>query len=381
MSFRFISILMVICFLPFTEISAQNLPYLKGKVKMNNGTILSGYITILNSKKIAFKVRPTYERIRLCRSKDVQTFSYGKEKYVAIKEGSSTFFVRKVANGKTALYKRDFAPNRNKTYYLKTKDSFTSIDKRDFYNDMKQNLESVETFEVFDKEMFELAFNYNQVEIKTLLAEYNEQQNAKTRMMDFETPVDTIAIGVDEILGFATNAQMYGLGGKSSSNKIPNTVRNDLLLKPEVLYKQLFISIEKGNWKKVTTAINLLKPLAAEIESNSGTVTFDELNIYVKAKHKLKAKKALVVFVSEGVQYLMKNANFQTKPSLRKLMVRQGFVEYLEINSMLKVMNPRAAKNIMNQFKLAFANASNETTFNKNTSSISSSFNKITTRL
>lgn len=380
MSFKITSILLILCLLPFNNISAQNLPYLKGRVKMNNGTVLSGYVTVLNSKKIAFKVRPTHDRIRLCRSNDVQMFSYGKEKYVAIKEGRSTFFVRQMSKGKTAVYKRDFAPNRNKTYYLKTKDSFTSIDKRDFYDDMKENLESIDVFKTFDREMFQVAFDYNQEEIKTLVADYNAQEYSKTRMMDFEVnPSDTVGTG--EILGFAMNAQAYGLGGKSNSNKIPNTVRNDLLLKPEVIYNQMLISIEDGNWKKVATAIKLLKPLAAEIEANSESISFEALKVYIKGKHKKKAKSALVIFVSEGVQYLMKNANYQQKASTRKLMIRQGFVEFLEIKETLKMMNPKAARTITSQFKVAFASASNKTNFTKSTVNISSSFNKLTAKL
>ena len=213
MSFKIKSVLLVLSLFSFANLSAQGLPYLKGKIKMNNGTMLSGYVTVLNSKKIAFKVRPTNNRIRLCRSADVELFSYGKERYVAIKEGRSTFFVRQVSKGKTALYKRDFAPNRNKKYYLKTKGSFTLIDKRDFYDDLKKNLKSSDLFKTYDKDVFQVAYDYNQEALKILLADYNAEAKAKTRMMDFEiNPEDTV--GTDEILGFAMNAQTYGLGGK-----------------------------------------------------------------------------------------------------------------------------------------------------------------------
>jgi hypothetical protein len=230
-------------------------------------------------------------------------------------------------------------------------------------------------FENYDKDLFEVAYGYNQVELTELVNNYNAENRAISIAMDFTPKSDTFID--NEMMGFATyNA--YGTGTNSSkSTRILNTVRNDLALKTEIIYDQIFDGLESGNWQKIENALKFLKPLANEIEGFNDQDLYTDLLTYARLKQKDKFSKVFVVFVSHGVQFLLKTADLQDQTAMRKVVVRQAFVEFLEINEELKKTNPALANKIMEQFKLAFSNAANPQQFTTEVVKIQASFKAI----
>jgi hypothetical protein len=227
-------------------------------------------------------------------------------------------------------------------------------------------------FENYDKDLFELAYGYNQSELTELVHNYNSENKENSIAMDFMPENDTLIN--NEIMGFATyNA--YGTGNNyNTSTRIPNTVRNDLVSKTEIIYNQIFDGLESGNWTKIENALKFLKPLAIEIEGFNDQDLYTDLLNYARLKQKNNFTKVFVIFVSHGVQFLLKTADLQDNAAMRKIVVRQAFVEFLEINEELKKSNPALSSKIMNQFKSAFSSAANPQQFTTEVVKIQASF-------
>lgn len=368
----------------FLGSSAQVLPYQKGSIALENGERLKGYLTIVNSQKIAFKTEMDTEDKTYYKAKAVKKFLYGKSFFQSINHNYATFFVRKIARGKVGLYKREFAPNRNKAYFIKANEEFVAISKAKFYDDLKEIMSDASIFEQFDEKSFDVAYNYNQTDLTNLVDNYNLERPKSLIAFDFTADIDTSG---GDILGFAAEQNLgnFSLSGAGDSNgratRIPNTVRNDMVLRSEIIYGQILESLNANNWKKVNAALKYLKPLAIEIEAFNDKDSYNELVKYAKLKQKDKFKKTFVLFVSDGVLGLMKSANLQNKPGLRKLVVRQAFIEFLEIKDELKKTDAVLASKIMTQFKSAFANTANNSKFNKETANITASFQKVSAKL
>ncbi len=354
--------------------SAQSLPFLKGSIVLENGTTESGYLTLLNSQKIVFKTEQDASTITY-RVKSVKQFTYGKERFRKIQSENSSFFVREIIKGKMSLFKRELSPNPNKVYFIKTEEGFAPIAKSSRYDDLKAQMSNISIFENYDKTLFMAAYHYNQNDLKILVNSYNVEHSRTMMAFDFAEENDTL---IDNILGFATLNQ-EGTGTNSTKNaRLPNTVRNDLVLKSEVIYNQILDAVRTDNWKRVDAVLKLLQPLASEIEALSGQDLYQDLWKYSKLKQSEKFKRTLVLFISEGVQSLMQSADRQNQIEVRKLVVRQAFVEFLEINDELKKIDPALADKIMGQFKAAFTNAANSSKFNSESAKIQASLQSLT---
>lgn len=363
--------------------SAQVLPLQKGSIVLKSGEKLNGYLTPVNSQKIVFKTDIETKDKTYYKAKSVKRFTYGKEMFQAINYKTSTFFVRMITRGQISLYKRDFAPNRNKAYFIKSKEGFSQITKANYFDDLKDNMKNTTFLKKFDEESFKMVYGYNQSDLNSLVSNYNLERPESLIAYDFMEESDT---SKNDILGFATE-QNFGnfslSGGDSNRNvtKIPNTVRNDLVLKSEVIYGQILDALTANNWKKVTVALKLLQPLGAELEAFNNKNSYDELVKYAKLKQKDNFKKTFVLFVSDGVQALMKSASMQSKSNMRKVVVRQAFVEFLEIKEELKKTDAALANKIMSQFKVTFASAEDSSKFTAQTANITASFQKVAAKM
>lgn len=103
--------------------------------------------------------------------------------------------------------------------------------------------------------------------------------------------------------------------------------------------------------------------------------------LYAKQQEKTKFRNAFVEFVSTGVHTLINSANLQKNATMRKLVIRQAFVEYLEIKPELQKIDAALGNKITAQFKSAFANASNSTKFKTETAKISASFRSVASKV
>lgn len=350
---------------------AQSLPYQQGSIFLNNGKTITGYLTIVNSQKIYFKTDIKEKGKQSFKSKEVRSFSYNERRFESITHDKSTFFVREIEEGYINLYKRDFAPNKDKVYFLETKQGFQLITKDDFYAQMKKNMSDFTVFNNYSEDLFSVAYSYNQTDLSNLVNNYNLEKPKTMMAYDLSEPIDTLG---EEILGFAVSSPS-GTGTQSNkSTRIPNTVRNDLVLKSEVIYSQILEALKVGNWKKINIALKYLKPLASEIEAHSTNNAYNKMVLYAKQQQQTKFRKAFVEFVSTGVHTLIYSANLQKNPAMRKLVIRQAFVEYLEIKTELQKIDAALGNTITAQFKSAFANASNSSRFKTETAKISASF-------
>jgi hypothetical protein len=361
----------VIALFLFLGLSAQNLPFEKGNITLKNGEHLDGYITLINSQKIAFKRLPNAAPTKY-KAKNVKQFNYDQKTFEAIDYNKKTFFVRKIVRGNMSLYKRDLAPKAKEVYFIKTDTVFTPVTEAQRYEIFKSIMGKFTVFENYDKDLFELAYGYNQSELTELVHNYNSENKENSIAMDFMPENDTLIN--NEIMGFATyNA--YGTGNNyNTSTRIPNTVRNDLVSKTEIIYNQIFDGLESGNWTKIENALKFLKPLAIEIEGFNDQDLYTDLLNYARLKQKNNFTKVFVIFVSHGVQFLLKTADLQDNAAMRKIVVRQAFVEFLEINEELKKSNPALSSKIMNQFKSAFSSAANPQQFTTEVVKIQASF-------
>lgn len=362
----------IIVLLLCVNLSAQTLPFEKGKVVLKNGDELNGYLTLLNSEKIVFKEAENATTIKY-KAKSIQKFNYDGKLFEAIDYNKKTFFVRKIVRGSLSLYKRDLAPNAKETYFVKNADTFMPITEAQRYEIFKSVMGKFVVFENYDKDLFEAAYGYNQMDLTELVYSYNVEKKQNSRAMDFTPESDTL-IG-NELMGFAINNDNGT--GTSKSTRIPNTVRNDLALKTEIIYNQIFDGLASNNWAKIENALKFLKPLANEIEGFIDEDLYTDLLTYTRLKQKDKFSKVFVVFVSHGVQFLLKTADLQDQTAMRKVVVRQAFVEFLEINEELKKSNPALANKIMEQFKTAFSSADNAQRFTTEVVKIQASFKSI----
>ena len=80
-------------------------------------------------------------------------------------------------------------------------------------------------------------------------------------------------------------------------------------------------------------------------------------------------------------QSLLETANEQNEADMKKFIVRQAFVEFLEIKSALQKIDPNLTKQITNQFKMIFANANDKKQFQIETTKITDSFNNVVTKI
>lgn len=357
---------------------AQILPYQQGSIFLNNGETLTGYLTVVNSQKVHFKANSDTKKKQSFKSKDIASFLYNEKRFQTIQHDKSTFFVREVAKGRISLFKRDFAPNKNKAYFIKSSQSFKIVTKDNFYTQLKENMSDFSVFKNYNEDLFILAYNYNQTDLTDLVYDFNLEQPKTMMAYDLGEPIDTLG---EEILGFAVSSPS-GTGTRSrKSTKIPNTVRNDLVLKSEIIYAQILDALKAGNWKKINIALKYLKPLAYEIEGHQNNNAYNKMVLYAKQQQREKFRKAFVEFVSNGVHTLIKSANLQNNPPMRKLIIRQAFVEYLKIKTELQKIDSALANKITAQFKSAFANASNSSKFKTETAKISASFKSVAAKV
>jgi hypothetical protein len=368
------SFTIVVLFL-FTGLSAQDLPFELGRITLKSGERMNGYIMLLNSQKVAFKKLPNSAPIKY-KAKNVAQFNYDGKLFESIDYDKKTFFVRKIVRGKISLYKRDLAPKSKAAYFVKTDKIFTPVTEAQRYEIFKSIMGKFTVFENYNKDLFEVAYSYNQIELIELVNSYNAENRANSIAMDYFSAERDTSI-YDEVIGFATyNA--YGTGSSNTqSTRIPNTVRNDLALKTEIIYDQIFEGLESRNWKKIENALRFLKPLATEIEAFKNQDLYTDLLTYARLKQKNNFTEVFVIFVSHGVQFLLKTANLQDQTMMRKIVIRQAFVEFLEISEELKKSNPTLAHKIMKQFKIAFSSASNPQRFTTEVFKIQVSFKAI----
>lgn len=373
--YRFIltSLGLLLCFGSF----AQVLPYQQGSIYLNNGEKLTGFVSIANSHKVYFKSELEEKTKRSFKSKNVDHFFYDLKRFQAIEYKKSTFFVRSITQGQVSLYKRDFAPNKNKAYFIETSQGFQVISKANFYADLVENMSGSSVFDNYNEELFAVAYNYNQTDLSDLVSNYNLEKPRTMLAYDLAEPIDSLE---EEILGFAVSSPS-GTGRNGKTTRIPNTVRNDLALKSEVIYGQILAALKTNNWKKINIALKYLKPLANEIEAHQNKKIYSKMVLYAKQQEQAKFRKSFLEFVSHGVHTLMKSANLQKQPSMRKLVIRQAFVEFLEIKSELQKIDSALANKITNQFKSAFANAADSDKFKIETAKISASFKNVTTKV
>lgn len=378
MTIYYKSILMSLGLLLCLSSSAQTLSYQQGSISLNNGKTLTGYLTIINSQKVHFKTNLNEKRKQRFKSEEIAYFSYDKKRFQTISHDKSTFFVREIMKGKISLFKRDFAPNKQKAYFIKSVNSFKIITKDNFYAQLKDNMIDFSVFENYSEDLFLLAYNYNQTDLSNLVYDYNLETPKTMMAYDLHEPIDTLG---EEILGFAVSTPSGMDTQGRELTRIPNTARNDMVLKSEVIYAQILDALKAGNWKKINIALKYLQPLAHEIETNNTTKMYSKMVLYAKQQEKTKFRNAFVEFVSTGVHTLINSANLQKNATMRKLVIRQAFVEYLEIKPELQKIDAALGNKITAQFKSAFANASNSTKFKTETAKISASFRSVASKV
>ena len=222
-------------------------------------------------------------------------------------------------------------------------------------------------FEQYDKDMFLVAFSFSQDDLSYLI-NFNNKQFVPI-------PINSSDSRDKGKILYKKKTEKI-----NKSPQIPNSVRNELVLKSKVLYNQILEALKDDDWKKINIALKLMKPLGDEIESFNNNKLYQQLLINANEKNSQKLKKTFIKFVSTGLQSLIQTANKQNETAMRKFIVRQSFVEFLEIKSELQKIDTKLTEQITNQFKMTFANAKIREQFKLETTKITNYFKNIVTQ-
>ncbi|MFK7949110.1 MAG: hypothetical protein AB8G11_16085 [Saprospiraceae bacterium] len=354
------------------NIFAQTSTFQKGTIHLKDNDEISGYIALVDKFTIAFKLSKDTDFQKYFISEEVADFSYNSKKYRTIEYNSSTIFVYELEQGNINLYEETFSKNENERYFIEIDKNILNLSKSTYYDILKKYIGDLSLFNQYDQEMFLVAFEFNQDDLKYLINHYNQQFvsiiSEPNRSNDGNRDKGNIIYKRKPL-------------EMDKSPQIPNSVRNELVLKTEVLYNQILEALKQEDWKKINIALNLLKPLGKEIESYDNNQLYHQLLVTAKEKKTSEFRKVFITFVSTGLQSLMNIASQQSEITIRKFIIRQAFVEFLEIKSVLQKADADLTNQITNQFRMIFAKAKIPEQFKSETTKIINFFSSIVSKI
>lgn len=379
----------LVCFIVNSEIHAQAVTvFQRGYLITPQNEILKGYVAMNQSHKVIFKPFATSNQSITYSAKELKGVGYQDVEFKSIKQGRKTFFIRPVIKGKVGLYKKEFASHKNNIYFLEKGTDYIPLSKKRFLATITDNLGESQTLSHFDSDLLKDAYQYNQGDLMALIDQYNDLDLGQN--LAYSDEMMSVADTTDEgILGFGDanrrkqqRKYTHGFAAKDSKKlMLPNTVRNDLIVKPERLYYEMFGALRNKNSEKLGNAMNILKPLTSEIDAKYRGNLQKRLKLHLTRKNFKAFEKDLVLLVAGGVESLLKASTQKQNVGMKKLLVRQAFVEFLEIKTSLKKIDPSLSAKIVKDFRSAFSHSSKGSQYDNDVNNIQASLNQLKAKL
>ena len=162
---------------------------------------------------------------------------------------------------------------------------------------------------------------------------------------------------------------------------LPNTARNDLMARPEQLYFEMFGALHSRNLQKLNNALTLLKPLMVEIDTFQNIYLESQLRQHLAEKDFEALQKDLMILVICSVESLLKTSTFQKNMASKKHLIRQTFVEFLEIKTPLKKIDPILSAKIIEDIRVAFSHSMTANQYDNDVHNIQDSLNLLKAKL
>lgn len=380
--------LVIVSLLASVELQAQAVTvFQRGYLITPQNEILQGYVSMSQSHKVFFKPFATSKQSMSYTAAEIKGVGYQGVEFKSIEKNNKKFFIRPVIKGKVGLYKKEFAEHTNHIFFLEKGKEYIPLGKKDFATTITTALGKSQTLSHFDEKLLEVAFDYKQGDLMALVNLYNESNLGAMRYSDeMESIADTLE---DDILGFGAvnrikqqKKYLHGFAEKDSKKlMLPNTVRNDLIVKPERLYFEMFGALRSKNTKKLSNAMTILKPLTSEIDATHRGNLQKQLQLHLTTKNFKALEKDLVLLVAGGVESLLKASTLKANAGTKKQLIRQAFVEFLEIKALLKNIDPTLSNKIVKDFRAAFLHTSKGSQYDNDVDKIQVSLNRLKAKL
>lgn len=373
-------IVVVVVLMLFSVVAfAQSNVFREGFIRTPNNKIQKGFIHFKSDSKIAYKPFLASQKSIDYKAGEIKGFGLDGYTFIVAKVKKRTFFLRELVSGTVSLYRRDLAKRNRTVFYIKNENELEALQSTDFQTTLVGKYGKPKALEQYNKEALSTIFQYNKADLIEWITAYNAISDdiGAMAMFDFMEEIpDTSFVEEDGILGFGVIPKEKRKASHQSKNALllPNTVRNDLIVKPEKLYKETFGAVKAKKWTKVVSAIRIMEPLTAEIDAKTDQNLSSVLKRNAKEQQAIVFNKNMILLVAGGVESLLSSSLIESDAEIKKLIVRQAFVEYLEIKDLLNTIDSGLESKIMTDFKTAFANATkvNYTTkINKITASLS----------
>lgn len=201
---------------------------------------------------------------------------------------------------------------------------------------------------------------------------------------------NTFVNTVDNDFGFENKSEIVIFEGfhdsdfaEKDSKKLMffNTVRNDLIVRPEQLYFEMFEALRSRNLRKLNNVLILLKPLMAEIDTFQHICLESLLQQHLAEKDFKALQKDLVLLVVCSVESLLKTSAFQKNTASKKHLIRQTFVEFLEIKTPLKKIDPVLSAKVVENLRTAFSHSMTAHQYDNDVHNIQDSLNLLKAKL
>lgn len=162
---------------------------------------------------------------------------------------------------------------------------------------------------------------------------------------------------------------------------LPNTARNNLMIRPEQLYFEMFEALRSRNLQKLNNGLILLKPLMLEIDTFQNVCLESQLQQNLAKKDFEALQKDLMLLVVCSVESLLKTSTSQKNTASKKHLIRQTFVEFLEIKTPLKKIDPVLSAKVVENIRTAFFHSTTAHQYDNDVHNIQDSLNLLKAKL